>query len=672
MERLIRAGVLFFLLSLSGSALIAQPKGWTSQKTGGTQLRGVHFLNRDTGWAVGGFLSADRVDRTTDGGKTWTTVSTGLSDPLYNVWVIDENTVVATGENSIIRTSNGGTDWTSVHSASGGHLRGLFFVDLNNGWAVGQSIVRRTTNGGESWSTQTSNTTSRMHAVAFVSSTTGTAVGQKTTTQRTLLRTTTGTSWTATDSESNPMYGISFASATVGVAVGKYGTFIRTTNGGANWGTDQFVDLENRQFIDLNAVDFGSSTHAWLVTNNGEVMVSKDAGVSWTEQASPANGANLFAVHFIDQYTGTIVGSGGLIMRTSTGGEAVKIALSTDEYSFGEFTGGTEHNVFLRIGASIDSAGYVILDSLRVKTGGTYATADIDAFRLWYSVDSEFDPNTATALATAASASGTGETITFDGFTCDIDSAGGYLFVTADISESADPGTITGSVLAFSDLGFSIAGTIPSSATGNVFPMSGGEQTLPVQMTNVTAMATASTAELRWRTESEVGNYGWEIERREMNSSTFTVHHSPWTTIGFVQGAGTSSSPKDYSFVDKPDGPGRYAYRIKQIDLDGSFTYSAALEVELAAVPAEFSLRSYPNPFNPETVVEFSVPFEGRTSVKVFDLLGREVSTLVNDIRQAGVVHRATFAPAGLPSGTYLIRIEHEGMTRTVKVLLTR
>jgi hypothetical protein len=140
-----------------------------------------------------------------------------------------------------------------------------------------------------------------------------------------------------------------------------------------------------------------------------------------------------------------------------------------------------------------------------------------------------------------------------------------------------------------------------------------------------------------------------------------------------VQGAGTSSSPRDYSFVDKPDQPGRYAYRIKQIDHSGTFTYTSALEVVIGLAPLEFTLsQNYPNPFNPTTTIGFTIHRDGHVKLEVFDLQGRRVATLVDEERRSGVYHQVLFDASKLASGVYVAQLTIGEMLEARRMQLVR
>jgi hypothetical protein len=146
-----------------------------------------------------------------------------------------------------------------------------------------------------------------------------------------------------------------------------------------------------------------------------------------------------------------------------------------------------------------------------------------------------------------------------------------------------------------------------------------------------------------------------------------------WEKIGFVQGSGNSNSLKEYSFVDKTVLSGKYLYRLKQIDNDGGYKYSQEVEVKVEAIPTEFALeQNYPNPFNPSTVISYQLPVAaGHVSLKVYDVLGREVATLVNEQKAPGN-YEVKFDGSKLASGVYIYRIEAGKFSDAKKLLLIK
>ncbi len=199
----------------------------------------------------------------------------------------------------------------------------------------------------------------------------------------------------------------------------------------------------------------------------------------------------------------------------------------------------------------------------------------------------------------------------------------------------------------------------------------GSEIPLPVEMVSFTATANGMSANLHWSTATEANNYGFEIERSEK----LKVKNEKWERIGFVEGSGTSNSPRDYSYTDNNLPAGRYAYRLKQVDNNGAFSYHGSTEVEIGLAPQVFALlQNYPNPFNPSTVISYQLPVNSQVTLKVYDVLGKEVATLVNGRQEAGS-YTVPFSATGgstLASGVYIYRLNAGSFISTKKLVLMK
>ena len=208
-----------------------------------------------------------------------------------------------------------------------------------------------------------------------------------------------------------------------------------------------------------------------------------------------------------------------------------------------------------------------------------------------------------------------------------------------------------------------LAGAVTSSGAVSL----SNATVLPVELTSFTASVSRMNTELHWSTATEVNNHGFEVERRSTEI---------WNTIGFVGGAGTSNSPKEYSFTDKNLSSGKYSYRLKQIDRDGKFEYSQSVEVNIGQTPREFALmQNYPNPFNPTTKIQYNLASAAQVSLKVYNILGDEVATLVKGNQEAGNYAVSLNANEGtlvLPSGVYFYRLEAGSFVSTKKLILMK
>jgi hypothetical protein len=189
------------------------------------------------------------------------------------------------------------------------------------------------------------------------------------------------------------------------------------------------------------------------------------------------------------------------------------------------------------------------------------------------------------------------------------------------------------------------------------------DQGVPVELVSFSAELSMDIVFLHWITATEKNNSGFEIERMQDNSG--------WEKIGFVEGHGTTTEPNEYSFTDKNISTGMYFYRLKQIDYDGSFEYSLEVKVEVGT-PLEFSLeQNYPNPFNPNTKIKYSVPHSSNVTIKVFDILGNEIETLVNEEKPVGR-YEINFNASSLPSGVYFYQLRAGNFVGTKKMILLK
>jgi photosystem II stability/assembly factor-like uncharacterized protein len=197
---------------------------------------------------------------------------------------------------------------------------------------------------------------------------------------------------------------------------------------------------------------------------------------------------------------------------------------------------------------------------------------------------------------------------------------------------------------------------------------------LPIQLASLTGTAVSGQGVmLQWSTLSETDSYGFEVQRSVTQTGGYVSLPG-----SFVHGHGTSTVMQKYSYTDNSAGTGTVYYRLKQLDLDGTFRYSDGIGVDVASgaagkeFPTEFSLsQSYPNPFNPSTNIRYGLPQKAVVRLDVFSTLGQRVATLVNEQEDAGY-HDVAFNAGRLASGTYFYTITAGDYHASKKLLLLK
>jgi len=241
-----------------------------------------------------------------------------------------------------------------------------------------------------------------------------------------------------------------------------------------------------------------------------------------------------------------------------------------------------------------------------------------------------------------------------------------FWYVGSSATVYGSSSTFKGIILAQQSITVYSGSTVTARLLANGAAVTINSTVLPVELVSFTATASGMNTNLHWSTATEINNSGFEIQRRQTGD---------WAKVGFVAGAGTSNAPRNYSYTDSKLSAGSYAYRLKQIDNNGAFTYGSTVEVAISSAPAAFALsQNYPNPFNPSTVISYSLEKAGMVSLRVYNMLGQEVATLVNGPQEAGVysVPFNTSKALGLSSGVYVYRLEAGSFVSTKKLVLMK
>ena len=487
----------------------------------------------------------------------------------------------------------------------------------------------------EGWLQQTSGTTNDLFDVFCIDQNNCWVVGSA----GTILKTTNGgTDWISQSSGTiNNLYEVFFINQDTGWTVGQNGTILKSTDGGINWvsqisGTNGY----------LTSVQFTDPDNGWIAGSN--VLKTTDGGLNWIPLGI---GGSLNTVFFLDQNTGWLVGDQSIYKTTDGGNNWV-------------YQNGGDYlilNSVQFIDQNFGWAGgnYPIPPpppgAILVTTNGGTNWINPNSYNgLAFTSIYFTDQHTGWAVALGMYSPGTIHKTTDGGLNWNLQYTANYAFTSVFFTNP--------------NIGWVVAsnGIILKTINGGV----------PVELISFTAEVDNNVVTLFWQTATETNNSGFEILRSTQNDN------KGWERVEFVEGKGTTTDIQSYSFTDKPEA-GKYIYRLKQIDFDGTFAYSSEIEVEVKA-PNVFSLeQNYPNPFNPTTKIKYTIPASPKSSpkertlitMKIYDILGNEVATLVNE-EQAPGVYEVEFEGTGLPSGVYFYQLMAGSFIETKKMVLMK
>ncbi len=203
---------------------------------------------------------------------------------------------------------------------------------------------------------------------------------------------------------------------------------------------------------------------------------------------------------------------------------------------------------------------------------------------------------------------------------------------------------------------------VSGSANGGVWIYT-DSTIIPVELSGFTAVSNNGKIELNWTTVTELNNSGFEVQRSNDGID--------FEKIGFVPGFGTSAEKHFYSFIDDKAVDIRYFYRLKQIDFDGSYKYSDVIETKNIQKLSYSLEQNYPNPFNPSTSIQYAIGNRQFVQIKIYDVLGNEITTLVNEVKPQGR-YEVNFNAGSLANGVYIYKIQTGDFISSKKMILIK
>jgi photosystem II stability/assembly factor-like uncharacterized protein len=728
-----RSAQLMLSIAVESAKPVATPqKAWTWKIPYNRwyDLRALAIVDENTIVAVGDYGT---IVKTTDGGRTWNQQTVGTTATLRGVWFTDSNRGVAVGDHGmILQTRNAGATWTVESIDARADFYGVCFNDVSTGAVVGNNgAFYQTTDGGVTWTPRVITPAITIYAVSFRDNNNGVFVGSS----GTIYGTTDGGSkWSRQvsgieGSDAVALLAVDFSDANNGVAVGENGTILRTTNGGANWSRQQ---LGSRTI--LRAVHFANAMNGFAVGDRGLIASTTDGGATWTEREKGLT-SSFSAVRFVNSSTGFVSGSDGMLVRTTDGGTTwthhaggpriplygvrftgptVAIAVGFEGGVYSTTDGGVSWEA-QRSGTINHLRGVDFLGGgTGVAVGDSGAIVRTTDFGVTWA-DLTIRPSDTSTMMLSGVAFGTTTTGLIVGR---LDTLVGTLVLTKSvILRTTDGGhdwvrvsvpmpndrelrgvsfggpsvaTVvgaTGLILRSTDSGVSWLPQrgVPDPQTGIIPP--------PTARLNAASFAGPSVGFVVGESGTLLrtldGGATWTTQSTGTNANLTGV----WTLNGVnalavgTAGAVFVSNDIGATWFREATETTEDLYAAHFLDIERGMIVGnkgVVLRTALAGVPTTVQwsnqssnpsdadlAQNYPNPFNAATTFEFRLAKPEIVSLKVFDILGREVATLMQEMKAPGT-YRLWWDSGNLPSGVYLYRLCAGDFHAVKKMVLLR
>ncbi len=437
------------------------------------------------------------------------------------------------------------------------------------------------------------------------------------------------------------------------------GYFVETTDGGLTWHPkgsfeDSVYYLVGISFIDLQTgCVLASGPEGW----SAAILKTFNSGNNWSYVFPFEEGLTLNNIKFFNHLNGMAVGSSsaipgdvGIILRTTDGGDNwIRTQLPTlvaiDKVTYYDI------NTVLISGVKADFSSVIY----RSDDGGLSWVQMCNYGDLMYVSGINTLPGSEIILVFGQEEP-IGSAIPF----IEVSLNGGYSWYYSPLSQFPDYFPFNSELV--NEVRWYLTGTSQTQSGFVLFTDNSGG--VPVELVSFTAESIENEIQLKWTTATELNNLGFEIERK--------TDEENWRTINFIKGKGTTTEFQDYLFIDDLFGvtATKLYYRLKQVDFSGVYEYSE--EIEVVRAPVSFCLeQNYPNPVNPITTISYQIPHQEFVTLKVYDVLGNEIGTLVNEEKPSGEFE-VQFDATGLPSGIYFYQLKTSSFVQTRKMILLK
>ena len=611
--------------------------------TGSGTIYDFHFINAQTGYFCG--TSTYKIQKTTNGGLNWTAVPFTATSTLYSINAPDTNNIVVTSTSgNTYYTTNAGVNWTTSNVGTTNTLYDSKWINVTTGYLCGSSgCFRYTTNGGANWQGTNPPTTGTMQRI-LVSGSTIYVGGFD---QVNIYSTTdNGTTWNTIPFAASGqfstfnIYAMDIVGSTI-LAAGTYGLMNKSTNAGANWQTaSNHATVAN--MVDIYAASGNGRVIAMGTDIGGNdcIVYSTNGGNSWTNSGMIST-TNMSDLNMRNSNTGYVVGRFGLFWKTTNGGANWDTTRSNNGTLTPYFCNGVD---FID-----DNTGWI--------TGGVAGVGGNT--KIWKTTDGGVNWTEQTQNYSGP----VGVRIEFldanTGYTCGVNQVqkttnGGtnWFYVTTGINTSSS----------YNGLTVVDANTVfASNSSAQIFGTTDGGanwSNLNFPLTNIGTLF--CTDWINANTGMVAGIFG-TVGKTTNRGTTWEISQTGgYTTMGI------DMVHPDTAFAVCGNTFGGEIYKYIKA-LTGTITWNSE-------IPSEYSLsQNYPNPFNPVTKIKFTLPKESNVTLKVFDVTGQEVKTIIDglNVRAGSVTY--DFDGTQLSSGIYFYTLFADGnRIDTKKMILVK
>ena len=655
----------------------------SSEYTGMTpeRLFALHFVNSLTGWAVG-YNNAQpplRIFKTTNAGATWVRQGENLvSSYLQDVFFLNENTGWAAGHLRVFKTTNSGLNWTDIQMPNNNQMFSIYFLNENTGFATGEYWTYKSTNGGLNWNVCYTAANSRYYSIKFINDNTGFMCGDYSNKARIVKTTNGGTNWVikydAVSDQLNSMH--IFSPAEIIAVGGKYDgaeKIVKSTDGGETW-NDIYTDIPNKEIL-ITLAFFDQNTGI-AAGYDGKMIRTTNKGMNWSEVNPQNYRMRSNSVYFNNSLNGILSCEYGKIFKTSNGGlNWDSLSIPTTEsilngYNFGNRIYLIGFSSFYR---SIDNGstwqnyplGRNVYCSEFIDQDNGFIFGNITG--QYWSFNTFFRTSNGGLSWDSVSIQDFPYAMKFinpqTGFI-----SGGNTGYNTFLSKTTNSGinwtkhNVSGIYKKAKSISFinENIGWIGCDENVLIKTTNGG---VNFQILDFGRPQSWTTPKVFFRDEYN----GWAAVNNPSGQLLNTTNGGLNWHIQFDCGTAGISS---FHFIDNNTGwCGGYGFVLKTTN-GGNYITSVSVTGEM--IPGKYSIsQNYPNPFNPVTNIKFGIPKSGFVKITVYDLLGREVITLVNEQMQPGS-YNVDWDASNYPSGVYFYMLESGNYYESKKMVLIK